>query len=284
MKLFRFGGRGTERSGVVDEEGVLRDASSVVSDFTPETIGEGVIHKLRSFNFSSFPVIPYGSRIGSCISSYRRFFCIGLNYNDHATEAGLALPGEPIVFMKVCDLSGPDDDILLPNNSQQTDWEVELAVVIGKAARHVSVDKAQEHVAGYCVTNDVTERDYQFNHGGQWVKGKSCESFAPLGPYLVTPDEVDDPQDLDLHLDVNGIRMQSGHTRDMVFSVAEIIARLSYYFMLHPGDVVATGTPAGVGMGKKPKQFLKAGDQVHLGISGLGCQHHAVTNSCADNE
>lgn len=272
MRLMRFGRRGQEKPGLVDDAGQWRDLSDHISDVTPETLSPDLLSRLASLAPEDLPIVPQNTRLGPPISAARRFFRIGLNYSDHAAEAGMDVPDHPIVFMKVCPITGPNDDVPLPMGSQKTDWEVELGVVIARETRHVDVARAPEAIAGYCLINDVSERDYQLTFSGQWIKGKSCDGFGPVGPWLVTPDDLGDPGQLTMFLDVNGARKQSGTTATMVFSTAEIIAHLSRFLTLYPGDVIATGTPPGVGMGLKPKEFLKPGDVVHLGIDGLGTQ------------
>lgn len=278
MKLVRFGSKGLEKPGVLDDAGAIRDVSAHISDFGGHTVGQEALDALRSVDLASCPVVEGDPRIGQCLIDAPNFFCIGLNYKKHAEESGMKIPEVPVIFMKATScLSGPNDDVLIPAGSEQTDWEVELGVVIGKAAHHVSEADALSHVAGYCVINDVSERSYQFSDpGGQWIRGKSCPSFGPIGPYLVTADEIPDPQALNCWLSVNGETVQNSNTSDMIFSVAEIISYMSRYMTLRPGDVIATGTPEGVGFGFDPKRFLTPGDRVALGIEGLGEQHQTV--------
>ncbi len=259
----------------VAADGTLRSLAGHIADLSSHSIAYGGLAPLDGLVLSDLPEVT-DRDYAPILSDIRRIFCIGLNYSDHAAEAGMALPDFPILFMKVCPATGANDPIILPKGSEKTDWEVELGVVIGARAQHVSVETALNHVAGYCVINDVSERAFQIERGGQWVKGKSCDSFGPVGPWLVSADEVPDPQALDMFLDVNGERRQTGNTSTMVFSVAEIISHLSEYITLEPGDVISTGTPPGVGMGMKPQQFLRAGDTVRLGVSGLGEQTQAV--------
>lgn len=277
MKLLRFGPKGQERPGLLGEDGIIRDVSSIISDYTPETIGSDLLDRLRAADLGSLPVISADQRFGAPIARTGHFLAIGLNYADHAAEAGAPIPTEPIVFSKAPNcLNGPDDDVLLPRGSTQSDWEVELAVVIGKRCDYVEEKDALSHVLGYAICNDLSERDYQLNRNGQWIKGKSAPTFGPLGPYIVTADEITDPQSLNMFLDLNGNRVQTGSTATMIFSVAEIISYLSRFMVLEPGDVITTGTPPGVGMGMKPPLYLKAGDEMHLGIDRLGEQRQRV--------
>lgn len=277
MKLLRFGEKGRERPGILDADGTIRDVSSIVADYSPETLSPDLISRLRVADAAALPSVEAGARIGAPVARTGHFIAIGLNYADHAAETGAAIPAEPIVFSKApsC-LSGPDDEVLLPRGSVKGDWEVELAVVIGERCDYVSREEALSKVLGYALCNDVSEREYQAERGGQWIKGKSAPTFGPLGPWLVTPDEIGDPQKLDMFLDVNGKRMQTGNTSTMIFPVDEIIAYLSQFMVLEPGDVITTGTPPGVGLGMKPPVFLKDGDEMHLGIAGLGEQRQKV--------
>lgn len=262
---------------MLDEGGVIRDVSTIVADYSPETLGEALVKTLGETNLTTLPEVPAGTRIGAPLSRIGHFIAIGLNYADHAAEAGMPIPGEPIIFSKApSSLSGPDDPVVLPRGSAKTDWEVELAVVIGAGGEYIEEADALSHVLGYAVCNDVSEREYQTERGGQWIKGKSAPTFGPLGPWIVTRDEISDPQALDMFLDVNGERVQTGSTSTMIFPVAELIAYLSRFMRLEPGDVVITGTPPGVGMGMKPQRFLKAGDEMYLGIAGLGEQRQKV--------
>lgn len=273
MKLLRFGATGHERPGLLDANGGIRDLSAVIPDITGQALQREQLDRLRAIDPSSLPLVDAGARLGPCVAGTGKFICIGLNYSDHAAESGAAVPKEPIVFMKATSaICGPDDDIEIPRGSTKTDWEVELGVVIGERAKYVSVEQALDHVAGYCVVNDMSERTFQLEREGQWTKGKSHDTFGPIGPWLVTSDEVPDPQNLDLWLDVNGKRYQSGSTATMIFPVAEIIAYLSQFMTLLPGDIISTGTPPGVGLGQKPPHFLQAGDRMALGIEGLGTQ------------
>lgn len=273
MKLLRFGQKNCEKPGLLDASGRIRDLSGHIKDIEPKTIGLECLSKLDQLDPESLPLVEDNPRIGSCLNGVGKFLCIGLNYSDHAAEAGMAEPAEPIVFMKATSaITGPNDNIIIPRRSVKTDWEVELGVVIGKQAKYVSERDALEHVAGYCTVNDVSERAFQLEGTGQWVKGKSCDSFGPIGPWLVTRDEIADPQNLHLWLEVNGHRYQTGSTKKMIFSVAEIISYLSRFMTLYPGDLISTGTPPGVGMGLKPPRYLKADDRIRLGVEGLGEQ------------
>jgi 2,4-didehydro-3-deoxy-L-rhamnonate hydrolase len=278
MKLVRFGNPGAEKPGLVDERGGLRDLSGVVADITPDNLSRSMLEKLSAISPSKLPPVDGAPRLGAPIAAVGKFVAIGLNYADHAEEANLPLPSEPIVFQKaITSLSGPDDRVVLPKDSKKSDWEVELGIVIGTRASYVEREEALAHVAGYCVVNDVSEREYQMERGGTWDKGKGCDSFGPVGPWLVTTDEISDPQALDLWLDVNGQRMQQGNTRTMIFDCAEIVSYVSRFMTLMPGDIIATGTPPGVGMGKKPDPiYLKPGDVMTLGIEGLGTQRQEV--------
>lgn len=277
MKLIRFGPIGKEQPGLIDADGLIRDVSSIVPDFSPETLTPDLLARLADADLSSLPVAPKNIRIGAPLKRVGHFLAIGLNYADHAAETGAAIPQEPVVFSKApSSLCGPDDIILLPPGSQKLDWEVELAVVIGKRCDHVTEEDALDHVLGYTLCNDVSERDYQKDRGGQWIKGKSAPTFGPLGPFIATADEIKDPQSLRMFLDVNGERRQSGSTATMIFSVAHIISYLSRFMALEPGDVIITGTPAGVGAGMTPPQFLREGDEIRLGMEGLGEQRHMI--------
>lgn len=273
MKLVRYGAKGAEKPGIVDGAGALRDLSAVVSDIGGETLLPAGLASLRALDVSGLPVVSGNPRLGVPVCGIGKIVAIGLNYSDHAAESNLPVPSEPVVFMKATSaLSGPNDSVTIPRDSEKTDWEVELAIVIGKPASYVEEKDALSHVAGYAIMNDVSERAYQIERGGQWDKGKGCDTFAPLGPWLVTADEISDPQDLDMRLDVNGETMQRGNTRTMIFPVAHIVSYLSQFMSLQPGDVVTTGTPPGVGMGKKPPRYLKPGDVMTLSIRGLGEQ------------
>lgn len=280
MKLFRHGPLGAEKPGLIDASGTLRDLSGVVPDIAGAVLGRDSMARLRAIDPVSLPVVPAGVRIGACVGGVGNVLGIGLNYADHAAEAGLKAPGQPIVFNKHNGaISGPSDDIWLPPGAQKLDWEVELGIVIGERAFHVSEADALAHVAGFCLVNDVSERACQMELEGQWVKGKSYPTHCPIGPWLVTPDELGDPQDVDLWLAVNGERRQAGNTRTMIFGVAHIVSYLSRFMALQPGDVIPTGTPPGVGMGMKPPTYLKAGDVVTLGGRGLGEQRQVVVDA-----
>ncbi|WP_062226403.1 fumarylacetoacetate hydrolase family protein [Aureimonas frigidaquae] len=277
MKLVRFGPAGQEKPGVLDQGGTIRDVSSILPDFFGEHLSDAALDKLRSADLASLPAAPDGSRLGAVVPRAGNFICIGLNYVDHAHESNLPIPSEPIVFNKApSSLSGPFDPVVIPKNSEKTDWEVEIAVVIGKEAYNISEADALSYLAGYTICNDVSERAWQTERGGQWTKGKSAPTFGPVGPWLVTRDEIADPQALDMWLDVNGERTQTGNTSTMIFTIAHVIAYLSTFMKLEPGDIVTTGTPPGVGMGKKPPRYLKPGDKVTLGIQGLGEQAQDV--------
>ena len=279
MKLVRYGPPGKEKPGLIDADGKLRDLSRKVKDIGPDTLAPAKLKELAKLDTKRLPLVKGKPRFGPCVAGVPKFIAIGLNYADHAKESGLPIPEHPVVFFKseTC-IVGPNDAIMLPQDSTHTDWEVELGVVIGRTARYVEKKDALKHVAGYCLINDVSEREYQMKRGAsQWGKGKGCDTFGPLGPWLVTTDEIRDPQSLDMWLDVNGVRKQTGNTRTMVFGVADLVADVSRYMTLLPGDVITTGTPPGVGMGMKPEpQYLKAGDVVTLGIQGLGEQKQKV--------
>ena len=274
MKLLRYGNPGQEKPGMLDQNGTIRDLSNIVEDIAGDVLLPEGLEKLKNLDPGSLPTIEGSPRMGACVSGIGKFICIGLNYSDHAEETGASVPSEPIIFSKATSaVCGPDDDIIIPRNSVKTDWEVELGVVIGKPAKYVEETSALDHVAGYCVINDVSEREYQIERQGQWVKGKSCDSFGPTGPWLVTPDEAGDPQNLNLWLEVDGKRYQDGSTNTMVYGVAFLIHYLSQFFTLHPGDVISTGTPPGVGMGQKPDPvYLRPGQTIRLGVEGLGIQ------------
>ncbi len=277
MKLLRYGPAGQERPGLLDRTGTLRDLSSRVRDITPELLSRASLSELAAIDPASLPAIEGRPRLGVPVQGIGQVVAAGLNYADHAAESGMAVPAEPVLFLKsVSSLAGPDDRVVLPPGSVKADWEVELGVVIGRTARHVAEADALEHVAGYCVVNDLSEREYQLERGGTWDKGKGCDGFGPVGPWLVTADEVADPQALDLWLDLNGDAMQRGSTRTMVFGVAVLVAYVSRFVTLRPGDLVITGTPPGVGMGRTPPRFLRAGDVMELGVTGLGRQRQEV--------
>ncbi|NRB17991.1 MAG: fumarylacetoacetate hydrolase family protein [Rhodobacteraceae bacterium] len=280
MKLLRFGPEGAEKPGLLDADGKIRDLSALIPDVAGAALSDAALDKIRAIDPSTLPLVEGNPRLGACVGQVGKFICIGLNYADHAAEAGMALPEEPIIFFKATSaICGPHDAVEIPRTSVKTDWEGELGVVIGKPAKYVSVEDALDHVAGYCVVNDLSERDFQLHRSGQWVKGKSCDTFGPLGPWLVTRDEVADPQVLDMYLEVNGHRYQDGSTRMMHFDVATVISHLSQFMSLQPGDVISTGTPPGVGMGQTPETYLKPGDKIELGIAGLGVQKQSVVAS-----
>jgi 2,4-diketo-3-deoxy-L-fuconate hydrolase len=277
MKLVRYGRPGKEKPGLFDEEGRLRDLSGVVADIDPSLLSDKALKKLAKVDYKTLPLVRGTPRLGVPLTGTRKFIGIGLNYADHAAETGAAIPKEPIIFMKaITCLNGPDDAVMLPQGSKKTDWEVELGVVIGTRAQYVSEADALKHVAGYCVVNDVSEREFQKERGPQWDKGKGCDTFGPVGPWLVTRDEVIDVQQLDLYLELNGKRMQTGSTETMIFTVAQLVSYVSRFMTLEPGDIIATGTPPGVGDARTPKRFLKKGDKLRLGIAGLGEQQQEV--------
>ncbi len=277
MKLLRYGETGAEKPGLLDAEGTIRDLSGHVADIGGKALDPAALAALSKLDPKSLPAVAGNPRIGPCVAGVGKFICIGLNYSDHAAETGAAVPSEPIIFMKASSaIVGPDDDVLIPRGSQKTDWEVELAVVIGRTAKYVPEAEALDYVAGYCVAHDVSERAFQIERQGQWTKGKSCDTFGPIGPWLVTKDEVADPQNLKMWLKVNGQTMQDGSSKTMVYGVAHLVSYLSRFMSLQPGDVISTGTPPGVGMGMKPPRYLKAGDVVELGIEGLGSQKQSV--------
>ncbi|WP_299685121.1 fumarylacetoacetate hydrolase family protein [uncultured Tateyamaria sp.] len=276
MKLVRYGAPGAEKPGLMDGD-TLRDLSGHVDDITGAVLDDASLDRLRAIDPASLAAVDGNPRIGPCVGNIGKFLCIGLNYSDHAAEQGLPIPAHPILFFKANSaIVGPNDDVVMPRGSKRSDWEVELGVVIGKETKYVSEAEALDSVAGYCIVNDVSEREFQQNLTGQWTKGKSCDTFGPTGPYLVTRDEIADPQALDMSLSVNGDRMQTGNTATMIFSVAEIISHLSQLFTLHPGDVISTGTPPGVGDGMKPQRYLAVGDVMELTIDGLGTQRQEV--------
>ncbi|MGV7167806.1 fumarylacetoacetate hydrolase family protein [Xanthomonas axonopodis pv. cajani] len=277
MKLVRIGAEGHERPGLIDSQGRIRDLSGVIDDVAGEHITAAGLEKLRALDVATLPLIEGEVRYGAAVGRIGKFICVGLNYADHAAESGMEVPKMPIVFMKATTaVCGPNDTVIIPRGSVKSDWEVELGVVIGDVARDVSVDQALNHVAGYAVINDLSEREFQLEHGGQWVKGKSADTFGPIGPWLVTRDEIADPQNLSMWLEVNGHRYQNGSTRTMVFGVAELVSHISRYMTLMPGDVISTGTPPGVGLGQKPPVYLKPGDVMELEIEGLGRQRQPV--------
>src|ERR1700690_850161 len=277
MKLLRFGNPGAEKPGVLDSDGSLRDLSGVVTDIAGSSLLPESLAKLRQLNLATLPLVSGSPRLGPCVGSVGKFICIGLNYSDHAAESGMAVPVEPVVFMKATSaICGPNDDVVIPRNATKTDWEVELGVVIGSEAKYVSEEDALSHVAGYCVVNDLSERAFQLEGTGQWVKGKSADTFGPIGPWLVTAEEVPNPQDLNLWLEVDGHRYQSGSTGTMVFGVACLISYLGRFMSLQPGDIISTGTPPGVGLGQKPPVYLREGNIITLGVEGLGEQRQRV--------
>ena len=277
MKLIRFGAAGAEKPGLIDAAGTARDLSGIVPDISGATLSDAGLEAIRAVDPESLPKVPEGARLGPCVGGKGKFICIGLNYSDHAAESGMEVPEEPIIFQKATSaICGPDDPIIIPRGSEKTDWEVELAVIIGKRAKYVSEAEAFDYVAGYAVTNDVSERAFQIERAGQWTKGKSCDNFGQIGPWLVTRDELPDPQNLRLWLKLNGEMVQDGSTRTMVFGVAHLVSYLSQFMSLHPGDVISTGTPPGVGLGMKPPRYLSPGDVVDLGIDGLGMQRQDV--------
>ncbi|MBK1666113.1 2-hydroxyhepta-2,4-diene-1,7-dioate isomerase [Rhodospirillum rubrum] len=278
MKLLRYGSVGRERPGLIDADGRIRDLGDYLPDFAGASLGPASLARLSNLDPADLAVVEGQPRLGPCVGHVGKLICIGLNYSDHAAETGASVPSEPIVFLKATSaIVGPDDDLELPRGSTKTDWEVELGVVIGTPAKYVSEEDALGHVAGYCVVHDVSERAFQLERQGQWTKGKSCDTFGPIGPWLVTADEIADPQDLDLWLEVNGERRQTGSTRTMIFGVARLVSYLSQIMTLHPGDILSTGTPPGVGLGMTPPTFLQPGDVVRLGVEGLGVQCQKVT-------
>ena len=276
MKLFRHGAKGQEQPGILDADGRRRDLSGIIPDITPALLASGLA-ALETVIVAGLPEVPAAARFGQPVAAVGKFVCIGLNYRDHAAEAKMKIPAEPIIFMKATSaIIGPNDDVVIPPASRKSDWEVELGIVIGRETRYVTAERALEHVAGVCVCNDLSERHFQTERGGQWDKGKGCDTFGPFGPYLVTLDEAGDLNNLHLWLDVNGQRMQDGNTRDMIFNAAFLVHYVSQFMSLQPGDIISTGTPAGVGMGRTPPVFLKEGDEIRLGIDGLGEQRQSV--------
>ncbi len=277
MKLLRYGPKGKEKPGILDKNGKIRSLARLVKDIDGDAISPANIAKLKKVNIDKLPLVPGKPRIGACIANPQKFIAIGLNYSDHAAESGMQVPPEPVVFTKqVSCLSGPNDTVMIPPNSKKSDWEVELGVIIGRKAKNIKEKDALKHVAGYCTINDLSEREFQAERSGQWTKGKSYDTFGPVGPWLVTADEVKDPQNLHLWLELNGKRVQDGSTKTMVYGVAFIVAYLSQFFTLLPGDIITTGTPPGVGMGMKPQRFLQPGDKMVIGIDGLGVQKQVV--------
>lgn len=277
MKLLRFGEAGVEKPGIMDTNGTIRDLSSVLTDIAGDALSDEGITRIAAIDPTTLPSVDADTRLGPCVAGTGKFICIGLNYADHAAESGLDLPPEPVIFMKATSaICGPNDPIVIPRGSTKTDWEVELAVVIGKRAKYVTQAEAMDYIAGFAITNDVSERSFQNERAGQWTKGKSCDNFGQIGPWLVTRDEILDPQNLLMWLTVNGQMMQNGSTKTMVYSVANVVSYLSNFMSLQPGDVISTGTPPGVGMGQNPQQYLLPGDVVELGIEGLGRQRQNV--------
>jgi 2-keto-4-pentenoate hydratase/2-oxohepta-3-ene-1,7-dioic acid hydratase in catechol pathway len=277
MKLLRYGLPGKEKPALLDHSGQLRDISGVIPDLAGEALSLNSLGNLAALDPKTLPIVPGYHRIGPCVAHSGKFICIGLNYSDHAAETGNPAPAEPVVFMKATSaITGPNDNVVIPRHSQKTDWEVELGVILGSHAKYTSEANALQHVAGYCVINDLSERAFQLESTGQWTKGKSADTFGPIGPWLVTKDEVPDPQNLPMWLKINGHQYQNGTTKTMIFSVAHIVSYLSRFMSLHPGDIISTGTPPGVGMGQKPQVFLKPGDKIQLGIQGLGEQNQNV--------
>ncbi|GLI23798.1 ureidoglycolate lyase/2,4-diketo-3-deoxy-L-fuconate hydrolase [Xanthobacter flavus] len=277
MKLVRHGAAGQERPGLIDAEGRLRDLSGIVPDIAGTALLPESLDRLKAIDPATLPLVEGNPRIGACVGSVGKLVCVGLNYSDHAAESGLPVPSEPVLFMKATSsIVGPNDDVEIPRGSKKTDWEVELGIVIGKPAKYVSEEDALSHVAGYCVINDVSEREFQIERGGQWDKGKGCDTFGPMGPWLVTSDEISDPQDLHMWLEVDGKRFQDGSTRTMIFGVAHLVSYISQFMSLQPGDVISTGTPPGVGLGQKPPLYLTPGQTMRLGIQGLGEQRQTT--------
>jgi 2-keto-4-pentenoate hydratase/2-oxohepta-3-ene-1,7-dioic acid hydratase in catechol pathway len=277
MKFLRCGSKGKEKPAVLDKNNKIRDLSSYISDLNPENINFKILEKLKKTDLNKLPEIPKSERIGSCITNPGKFIGIGLNYSDHAKETGAKVPSEPILFMKATScIVGPNDEVVIPKDSKKSDWEVEIAFVIGQKAKNIKENEAENFIFGFCLVNDLTEREWQFDKLGQWVKGKSADTFGPIGPYLVTPDEISDVQNLNMSLDVNGKRMQTGNTNKMIFKINFIVSYLSKFMTLMPGDIITTGTPPGVGMGRKPAVYLKDGDKIKLSIDNLGEQFHEV--------
>ena len=277
MKVLRVGSLNQEKPAIIDKNDVIRDLSSVILDFNSKTINDDTVEKIKKINIEKLPKIDNNIRIGPCVSKPEKFIGIGLNYSDHAEETGMKPPSEPIIFLKAnsC-ISGPDDNVIIPKNSKKSDWEIELGIVIGKKAQYISEDKSFEYIFGYCIVNDISEREFQIERSGQWDKGKGCDTFGPIGPYLVTKDEIKNIQDLNLELKLNGKIMQKGNTNKMIFGVKHIVSYLSQFMTLNPGDIITTGTPPGVGMAMKPQKFLKAGDEMILNIDNLGFQRQKV--------
>ena len=277
MKLLRIGKLNQEKPAFIDADGITRDLSSIIQDLNAETINQNTLELINKTDLSKLPKLSENLRIGACVSNSQKFIGIGLNYTDHAEETGMKIPNEPIIFIKAnsC-ISGPNDNVLLPQKSKKTDWEIELGIVIGKKAQYISEDKSFDHIFGYCIVNDISEREFQIERSGQWDKGKGCDTFGPIGPYLVTKDEIKEVQNLSLELKLNGEIMQKGNTNKMIFDVKHLVSYLSHFMTLYPGDIITTGTPSGVGMAKKPQIFLKNGDEMVLKIDGLGFQKQKV--------
>ena len=277
MKLLRIGKLNQEKPAFIDADGITRDLSSIIQDLNAETINQNTLELINKTDLSKLPKLSENLRIGACVSNSQKFIGIGLNYTDHAEETGMTIPNEPIIFIKAnsC-ISGPNDNVLLPKKSKKTDWEIELGIVIGKKAQYISEDKSFDHIFGYCIVNDISEREFQIERSGQWDKGKGCDTFGPIGPYLVTKDEIKEVQNLNLELKLNGKIMQKGNTNKMIFDVKHLVSYLSHFMTLYPGDIITTGTPSGVGMAKKPQIFLKNGDEMMLKIDGLGFQKQKV--------
>jgi len=277
MKLLRIGKLNQEKPAFIDADGITRDLSSIIQDLNAETINQNTLELINKTDLSKLPKLSENLRIGACVSNSQKFIGIGLNYTDHAEETGMTIPNEPIIFIKAnsC-ISGPNDNVLLPKKSKKTDWEIELGIVIGKKAQYISEDKSFEHIFGYCIVNDISEREFQIERSGQWDKGKGCDTFGPIGPYLVTKDEIKEVQNLNLELKLNGEIMQKGNTNKMIFDVKHLVSYLSHFMTLYPGDIITTGTPSGVGMAKKPQIFLKNGDEMVLKIDGLGFQNQKI--------
>nr|WP_312969106.1 fumarylacetoacetate hydrolase family protein [Brucella intermedia] len=277
MKFLRYGEAGQEKPGILDADGAIRDLSAHVGDLSGAALAPDTLAKLGAIDVNSLPKVEGNPRLGPCVAGTGKFICIGLNYSDHAAETGAAVPPEPIIFMKATSaIVGPNDDLVIPRGSEKTDWEVELGIVIGKTAKYVSEEDALDYVAGYCTIHDVSERAFQIERQGQWTKGKSCDTFGPTGPWLVTKDEIEDPENLGMWLKVNGETMQNGSSKTMIYGIRHLVSYLSQFMSLQPGDIISTGTPPGVGMGMKPPRYLKAGDVVELGIEGLGSQKQNV--------
>jgi len=277
MKLVRFGTPGAEKPGILDAQGTIRDASGLVADWNGATLSPQSLERARAADLASLPAVPAGVRLGSCVARPGNFIAVGLNFADHAAETGAPIPKEPILFNKAPNcVQGPNDDVVIPKASQKTDWEVELAFVIGKPALYVSEADALSHIAGFCICNDVSEREFQAERSGQWMKGKGCPTFGPLGPWLVTPDEIADPQNLAMWLEIDGVKVQNGSSKTMIFGVRHLVSYISQFMRLDAGDVITTGTPPGVGLGMKPQRFLKAGETMRVGIDGLGVQTQKV--------